>query len=427
MAKQVGTLLWELRTARGLSMGQVARLSGVSKAALSQWESGARLPRIMELEAALDALGADAAQRASLLACMEAPRAVRRLREITMGSGLSAPPRAGDLLRAMRLRQGWTQAQVAGGVGVDRTTIAHWEQGERLPSSEQLQTLCYALQAREPEVVALTTGQFAEPSSSPARTWDEAEQELTARLDSIGQQGGPGLEDLNYLTLRREAWEWAARTDAACLLLARVYAIHATFCRNARRWPEAGALAQQALTLVPRQEQEPGVFLRALVLQASAQVYGGSRLAPERGLRTLLSWAERAQIPEFAAWILSDMATYAALGGQTEASLKLAEQACGVAERCDNPVEAHLRRFDYGQMLAEAGRAEAALRVLPLPEAAHSPSDRVRFMLAWASTYSRLGSHSEANHWLRQASGLIATREIPSDLRAQADALAAQL
>ena len=427
MAEQVGTLLWELRAASGLSMGQVARLSGVSKAALSQWESGARLPRIMELEAVLDAFDAGAAQRASILACMEAPRAVRRLREITSGSGLSVPPHAGDLLRAMRLRQGWTQAQVAGELGVDRTTIAHWEQGERLPSTEQLQTLCYALQAREAEVVALTTGQFTETSSSPARAWDEAEQELTTRLDSIGQQSDPGLEDLSYLALRREAWEWATRTDAARSLLARVYATHATFCRNTRRWPEAGTLAQQALILVPRQEQEPGVFLRALVLQTSAQVYGGYRLAPERGLRALRSWVERAQITEFAAWILSDMATYAALSGQTEASLELAEQACGVAERSDNPVEGHLRRFDYGQMLAGAGRTEAALRVLPLPEAIHSPSDRVRFMLAWTSAYSRLGSRAEADHWLRQASGLLATHEIPSDLRAQADDLAAQL
>lgn len=77
MAEQVGTLLWEMRTARGWSLGQLARHAGVHKSALSRWETGERLPRVPELEATLDALEATSAQRARLFACIRAPRAIR--------------------------------------------------------------------------------------------------------------------------------------------------------------------------------------------------------------------------------------------------------------------------------------------------------------------------------------------------------------
>jgi DNA-binding XRE family transcriptional regulator len=59
------------------------------------------------------------------------------------------PPTAGDLLRVMRLWKGWSQEQAAAQVGVVRTAIAHGERSERLPSTEQMQTLCCAPGAQE--------------------------------------------------------------------------------------------------------------------------------------------------------------------------------------------------------------------------------------------------------------------------------------
>src|SRR5690349_11242337 len=61
MTEHVGTLLWELRTAGGWTQGKLAQRAGVSKATLSQWESGSRQPCVPELEAVLDALEASAA------------------------------------------------------------------------------------------------------------------------------------------------------------------------------------------------------------------------------------------------------------------------------------------------------------------------------------------------------------------------------
>ena len=67
MAESLGTLLWELRTAGGWTLGRLAQQAGVSKAALSRWEAGTRQPRVAELEAVLAALNAPAAQRAAAL------------------------------------------------------------------------------------------------------------------------------------------------------------------------------------------------------------------------------------------------------------------------------------------------------------------------------------------------------------------------
>lgn len=184
MPEQVGALLWELRTAGGWTLGKLARRAGVSKAALSRWESGSRQPRVMELEAALDALGANAARRALVFARIEAPRALRHLRRIA-DPGLGAPPTAGDLLRAMRLRKGWTQEQTAARVGVVRTAVAHWERSERLPSTEQIQALCYALGAQEEELIALTTGAFTATPAEEPTTWEEKEADLGGRLEAV--------------------------------------------------------------------------------------------------------------------------------------------------------------------------------------------------------------------------------------------------
>src|SRR5262245_65761943 len=74
MTEQVGMLLWELRTARGWTLGQLAQSAGVSKSALSYWEAGKRLPRVAELEATLDALSATSAQRARAFAFIQAPQ-----------------------------------------------------------------------------------------------------------------------------------------------------------------------------------------------------------------------------------------------------------------------------------------------------------------------------------------------------------------
>lgn len=95
------------------------------------------------------------------------------------------PPTGGDLLRAMRLRKGWTQQQTAAQVGVVRTAVAHWERGERLPSTEQIQALCDALEAREEELIVLTTGAFMATRAQEPATREEKAADLGRRLEAV--------------------------------------------------------------------------------------------------------------------------------------------------------------------------------------------------------------------------------------------------
>jgi transcriptional regulator with XRE-family HTH domain len=423
VAEQVGSLLWQWRTANGWSLGRLARAAGVSKAALSQWESGKRQPRLPELEATLDALGATSAQRALALSRIDAPRALRQLRAGASEEGLVPPPSAGDLLRAMRHRGGWTQEQIAVRVGVRQHSVARWESGERLPSADEIQAVCFALGAHAEELVALTAGRFSEPTDWPT-TWDEAEPHLRARLAHLELQSG--LIDLHYLALEHDLWSWATREERARTLLAHAYGHHALFCRNRGSWAEVEPLAQRALSLSPRQEQEPDPILRAILGSAAAVVYGGHRQAPERGVQRLTDWLARsAAQPEMTAWMLSDMAKYLAMEGQTETALTLAQRACHSAAGYHAPIELYLRRYDYGRLLLEAGRAVEALDVLPEPDHAY-PYHETEDLLLLAEAHGQAGNPSEAQDWLGRAYDRIEANGLDA-LRLSADALALHL
>jgi transcriptional regulator with XRE-family HTH domain len=279
MTGQVGTLLWEMRTAGGFSLGKLAGRAGVSKAALSQWESGTRMPRVPELEAVLEAMNANAAQRALVFARIEAPRAIRRLRQ-EAGHSLGPPPPVAELLRGLRLRRGWSQERVAAGLGVDRTTVVRWERGERLPSTEQVHALCYLLGAHEEEIVALTTGRFPEVSVRDPLT-------LVERAYTVFSEPPTATSHLQLLALEHAAWECAARDERAVGSFATVLAYSAEFHRNAERWPDVGSRAKRILSLHQTGAVDPRTALRAVIMRASDAVYSGYRPAPERGISIL--------------------------------------------------------------------------------------------------------------------------------------------
>jgi len=415
MAQPVGTLLWQLRTAGGWSLGQVARRAGLSTAALSRWESGDRLPRLPELEAALQALGASASQSSLALASLDAPRALRRLRAPTETGALGAPPMAGDLLHAMRQRGGWTQVQIATRIGVGQNTMARWERGERLPSNEQMQALCFALDARDEEIIALTTDRFAEtPDEMPLET-EAVRNRLWRTLTS------EDLGDLRFLTLERALWQHAAQNESAQPLLADAYAHHAQFLNNHGHWAEAGAMARRALALTAAgQDGTLPIALRAAIHQAMAAVYGGSKPAPARGLHLLKTWLPRATPPDYAAWMLGDMAKYAAMAGQADVGVRLAEKAVQISIEDRN-----LRRIDQGRVLLAAGIPGEALSHLPdLPE---KDSDVFVFAaLVRVEAHQRLEEWAEAHDWLQRIYSVIATYHLER-LRPQADALAQRL
>lgn len=425
MAQQVGTLLWELRTASGLSLGKLAQKAGVSKAALSQWETDKRQPRITELEAVLEALGATAAQCAQIFACIEAPRAIRHLRQTRSDLALGPMPIRGDLLRAMRLRKGWTQEYVATRLDVDRATVARWEQGERNPSHEQMHAWCFALDATERELIALTTGQgLAVSEEVGSLAWGEKADWIEQRLDHLfwhSSASESDVLDLEFFILEREAWVLAAQEENARSLLARIYAYHSEILLNEDRWSAAGPLAQRSLALVPRQAQEPEYILRAAIVSAFIAANVGYHPSPERGIHLLRSWMKRAALPEFVAWMQSDISKYLMQAGQVESALELARQARLKADESDNPDEPYLRQMDWGRLLLKAGQPHAALTQLPDPVLI-MPSQYTSDLIVHAEAHLEVGEGSEAHDWLLRTQGVIETYAL-HHLRAQVEDL----
>jgi len=365
------------------------------------------------LEATLEALGATPKQRALALSRIEAPRALRRLNTSAEPSGMGAPPSAGDLLRALRLRGGWTQEQIAQQMGVGQNTVARWERRERLPSTEQMQALCFALRAREEEVVALTAGRFAQmPEALPQDL-----QVVRICLDELLYAPRAELVELRFLLLERGLWQQAVQEERALSLLARAYAAHAHYLSNYRRWEEVRTLTQRTLALTHQEDSPPDYTLRAVLHLAAAEVYGGNRLAPERGFSRLKAWLSRSQEADYTAWMLSDMGKYLAMTGQREAGIMLAARAVMLSQE-----ERDMRQIDHGRLLLAEGHPQAALDHLPgLSE--HARNRFAPEALIRVEAHLQLDQPRVAHDYLQRVYGVMETEGM-NYLRAQADALA---
>jgi ATP/maltotriose-dependent transcriptional regulator MalT len=308
--------------------------------------------------------------------------------------------------------------------------VARWERGDRLPSAVQIQALCYALSAREEEFVALTCGRFAEPPKAESSAWDEQAESLHRRLVWHHQfqfrpEEDGGQSDLEYILLEQRAWRLATREERAKPVLARIYAYHAEAMRNQERWSEVTPLARRALDLMPRQEHEMDSSLRAAIMMAVTVVNGGSRLAPARGIRLLTPFLERCSDSAFTGWILSELAEYMALDGRADEARRLAQEACQVAEQCEDVMELYMRQLDHARVLLEAGDPQGALDAMP----ALAPTTSygyVRRLLVLAEAHKQLGHLSEAHDWLQNARTAIATHGLER-LRPQADELEQKL
>jgi tetratricopeptide (TPR) repeat protein len=289
--------------------------------------------------------------------------------------------------------------------------------GERLPATEQMQVLCYVLGAREEELVALTTGRFAETPPLETTNWDEKRADLRRRI-----QAG-FLEELHFIALDREVWHWAQREPGARSLLAWLRVDHAHHHRLQGHWDVSRTLAQQAhkaLLAAPPEDQETDrfVLVKVAIVQAATAVLGGVQTAPERGIRLLRPWVDRAAaLPEFSGWMLADLAKYTALAGNYDEAVGLAERACRMAERANNPFEGFLRRCDHGQLLLQAGRAGEALHILPDPLGWEPDASTVDAMLLLAEALRQTDQLSEAQDWLERASVLIAAQDLEPQRR----------
>ncbi len=420
------TFVQGLRTTRNVSLSRLAAQAGVAKSTLSRWETGQALPRLPELQAVLNALDASAAHRRQAIEMIGAPRALAVLRDADRraadqaGMEAADAPSAGDLLRAMRLRRGLTVDEVASALDVSARSVRAWEHSDARLTAQHLHSLCRLLGATEQEISALTAGTAGLlrlaplPLCASLSSLDAIRAYMNELAFSQGtyDPAAESLKDLAHLALLSRLTPLAVRYTSARLLLINEYATYAHWLSNQRRYPEAARFAQKALTVAGEAQFQTNPWMRAAIIAARADVYGGNQgVTPARArrgmeqLQVMLPFA-LTQAPEFAAWAMSDMAEYRAMAGETEAALDSAAQAYTVAERCKNADEPSLRRFDQARLLLKVGRAHEALALLPSQEPAHLPQ-RMAERLLRAEALLTLGSRSEAHDWLNHVYAMV--------------------
>src|SRR5262249_14108032 len=161
-----------------------------------------------------------------------------------------------------------------------------------------------------------------------------SDDEVGASLFVLISNPPEPLTDLCFLTLEQRVWMRAAHVPSARSRLLQVYASHANYLRNKERWSEAGRDAERTLKLAEPADEAPAYVVRAALMRAAAAVHEGHRPVPSRRIQLLRPWLARTRLPDFLAWILSDLAKLTAEEGSPEAGLPLSLQACRVAEAC---------------------------------------------------------------------------------------------
>ncbi len=421
MTSHVGELLKAWRKPKKLTRENVCRQAGISRTTLTRWEAGETQPRMAELEAVLTALEVSQGQRQEALAHIEAPRAVQRLREVAGES----PPVRGDLLRAMRLRQGWTQQATATRIGIAQGTLARWERSEDWPSSERLHALCFALHAQEAELIALTRGLVKANPSAGARMDREAARAIVANNLFYSS-----LADVEFLALEAQLWHFSQREEAAKFELSYAYGCHARFLVDHQRFAEAAAYVKRLHQLARAGFRDDIGWSAGVIAASRIAGVGGPISRPERAVKILREWVDNPFLrerTEYRAWMQSELALYLLKMGEAESAFALSRQAIRIAESVDDS-EPWWRRGDYARALLAAGRGSEALEECSAYLSLGQPlRERLPFLLTGAQALARINRSAESANWLQRMEEIIASHPESVHYGASIEALRQQL
>jgi transcriptional regulator with XRE-family HTH domain len=393
----LGAYLLQLRQARGISPTQLAARSHVSRSTLYNWESGQRLPRLQELEAVLRALDATAAQAQSALTLLQAPRAQKRLQE--MEKLPISMPNGGDLLRALRLRRGWTQGQAAAAVQVSQPTLARWERGDAWPGQEILLKLCFCLGARQAEITALTPGPYSLSGNGLRGEEKVTVESLEASLSGLeAQLKDPEyypLGDMFYLNLEAQAITLARKTLQAQILLARIMMEHAGYLGQRCQPAEAGRVAEKAVALLPRQGEQWNA------LRVSGDMYRAVWKYPIREHSRILShWLGRALDTRHRSWVMGQIASSIMEQGDGETALEIKREIMALAKRAGDAASYQRQLNSYAETLVQVGRGAEATDMI-VTDMLSLPG-RVRMKLAITEANLAAGNRSKAHDSLQE-------------------------
>jgi transcriptional regulator with XRE-family HTH domain len=411
----IGSYLQQLRVNQGITTTQLAQQAGIRRATLSEWQAGKRQPRLPELEAVLDALHASESQKRMAWQWLQAPSSVLRLREKTadhweLAEVAGTAPHGGDLLRAMRLRKGWTQETVAEKMGVSQAAVVRWERGEGWLDTTSLHALCYLLGAHEEELTALMLGCFTLEEGQTELTAEDIRDQVQACHNAWFSPAEYGLTDLRLLSLMAHAWKLAKHSDAGRYWLAVIYGEYAEHLYMQHRFAESHDAANRALDIHSGLEWKDVSVDRAAVRLAEALAARGSRRGLNDAISVLKQWLTHTSQPVYKGWMLIDLARLKATQGERNEAISLGRESVRITEAVSGTFDYLHRRHDFARLLVQAGRAQEAQEFLS-PHLSHP-----FFLLVQAETSAGMGERTTAQQLVNQ---IVDIMEHPAEIITQ--------
>ena len=391
-------LLRQKRIASGYNLSAAAAKAGVSRRSLTRWETGVARPRLDELLRVLAALNVSAQERQFLLNKLGTPAAIKVLHEKD-GDVLPFPlPHQGDLLRALRLRLGLRQDDVATRLGVSQATLARWESGRVWPTEPMLHQLCFLLQAQEEEFLALCRGasSLAERRDVPVEL-ETLELRLNAIEKKLHEPSDYGLGDLLYLSLEAQILPQFERNSQTRYLLVKTLLSHAKYLSERCQPIEAGRTAVQALNLMPRL----GDAWNNLRLQG--ELYYAVWKYPLRDhVLHLRHWLHRPLDTRYRVWVSGQIAASLLEMTNYEEALTLEKQAYSLVLQQGDPERVLHFRNGYAETLLRVGQAAEAAELLQVTDTM-GPATRLRTKLTLAEAHLVNKNRPRAQDWLNEA------------------------
>lgn len=419
----LGPFLRNLRTSRKVSLSSVAGKAGIAKSTLSKWETNQFLPRLPEIDAVLAVLDASPEERRQAIQLIDAPRALIHLRREDQSAAnkaaldLASTPAGGDLLRAMRLRRGYSADRVARSLGVSLRSIHAWERSDSWPTSEHLHGLCFLLEAAPEELSALlTSGPWLPlPTVAPSASDHEIQAYLVKIHEGPYDLATESLRDLTFLAIEAMLIPRAVNSRLLRVLLADVYTTYALWLSEKKRYPESAQYGERALELARREQRPYPQRIRAGIPIARSLVFGRGKsnavARASQGSQFLHSFLTSDNLTldssrrSHEAWALSEMATFLLLEGKNEMALELSARSVPLVEEIDLGHETQFRRFDWADNLLKSGRPDKALSVLPPWNSywTERPHVRIKELLIRAEAFLQTGNLSESSDFLNRA------------------------
>ena len=402
-------LLFNLRRVQGSTYEQVAASSGINPRTLMRWEAGTRSPRIPELESVLEALNADQKQRLQAFASLESPRSVRKIRELTDFS----PPFPGDLLRAMRMRIGMTQSELASAISVRQATLAKWESSEDWPETSRLSSICFYLGASLEEAEVLLNYKFSSNHADCEQILHEIDQTSIALMCSTTPT------DLEFLALESRLWNASLTDESIQSSLNLLYGRHARKLVYLRRFSDAKPYISQVMRTTSYKISEELFYRDALIARA---------LFPERGtekqrlqmktIRLKETIEMIAHIP-IIAWLQEELSNCSSVMEDWKTAIDYSDSSINLIQAVGNKENSlWARSLGRARLEGAMGNHDSALEKITslLSTTPHASDYEISAGLAATRIFLNAGLKSEATNWENETRNLIAHYEQPQFL-----------